>query len=51
MGSEGEGVHKNILRRCDDIVSISQSGVIDSFNVSVATGIILHEFATKMRLL
>ncbi len=51
MGSEGEGISSKIIERCDVSVSISQSGIIDSFNVSVATGIILHYIAVALEIL
>ena len=43
IGSEGEGVSYPILRKADDHFIIPQKGTIDSFNVSVATGIMLYE--------
>jgi 23S rRNA (guanosine2251-2'-O)-methyltransferase len=43
MGSEGEGVHPKLLRMADAVVKIPQATDFDSFNVSVATGIVLYE--------
>jgi 23S rRNA (guanosine2251-2'-O)-methyltransferase len=43
MGSEGEGLRPHILRLLDDSFKIEQKGQVESFNVSVATGIILYE--------
>lgn len=43
IGSEGEGVNANFVRRSDDTFKIPQVGTTDSLNVSVATGIILYE--------
>jgi 23S rRNA (guanosine2251-2'-O)-methyltransferase len=43
MGSEGEGVNPAWLKRADEAFRIPQVGTTDSFNVSVATGIILYE--------
>ncbi len=43
MGREGEGLHRLVRERCDDILSIPSFGHIDSLNVSVATGIFLYE--------
>ena len=51
MGSEGEGVHQKITHRCDTVISIPQVGILDSFNVSVATGIVLHYIALNTGLL
>lgn len=49
MGSEGEGVHPKLLRMADAVVKIPQATDFDSFNVSVATGIVLYE-ALRQRL-
>ncbi len=43
MGSEGEGLRPHIIRLLDNIFKIEQKGQVESFNVSVATGIILYE--------
>jgi 23S rRNA (guanosine2251-2'-O)-methyltransferase len=43
MGSEGTGMHRLIRERCDFLVSIPAAGHVDSFNVSVAAGILLFE--------
>ena len=43
MGSEGKGVSRELLKRIENQFIIPQVGTTDSFNVSVATGIILYE--------
>lgn len=43
MGSEGKGVSREILKKIENQFIIPQVGTTDSFNVSVATGIILYE--------
>ncbi len=43
MGAEGEGVHPKLLRMSDKVVKIPQANDFDSYNVSVATGIVLYE--------
>lgn len=43
MGSENTGVSKAILGRSDQTFFIPQNNQIDSFNVSVAAGIILYQ--------
>lgn len=48
MGSEGKGVQPYIAKAADEKFSIPMAGDFDSFNVSVATGIILYE-AMKQR--
>ena len=48
MGSEGKGVQPYIAKAADEKFSIPMAGDFDSFNVSVAAGIILYE-AMKQR--
>lgn len=48
MGSEGKGVQPYISKAADERFSIAMAGKFDSFNVSVAAGIILYE-AMKQR--
>ena len=43
VGSEGEGISKALLEKADEHFIIPQKGETDSFNASVATGIILYE--------
>lgn len=43
LGSEGKGIKESLKKSSDSIISIPQSGHIDSFNVSVAAGILLYE--------
>ena len=43
IGSEGEGVGKDLLNRSDQKFKIPQVGETDSLNVSVASGVILYE--------
>ena len=49
MGSEEKGVQPYLSKAADQVFSIPMAGQFDSFNVSVATGIILYE-AMKQRL-
>jgi 23S rRNA (guanosine2251-2'-O)-methyltransferase len=49
MGSEDKGVQPYIHKAADAFFTIPMAGDFDSFNVSVATGIILYE-AMKQRL-
>ncbi|MEO1257914.1 MAG: 23S rRNA (guanosine(2251)-2'-O)-methyltransferase RlmB [Bacteroidota bacterium] len=50
IGSEDDGISQGILDRVDERFIIPQKGTTDSFNVSVATGIMLYE-ATRQRAL
>jgi len=43
VGSETEGVQKEILDACDEIIEIPMHGEKNSLNVSVATGIALYK--------
>jgi 23S rRNA (guanosine2251-2'-O)-methyltransferase len=43
MGSEGEGVHPKLQKMSDAVVKIPQATNFDSYNVSVAAGIVLYE--------
>ena len=43
VGGEGKGLHPKIMKRCDQIVSLPMRGVVESLNVSVATGIVAYE--------
>jgi len=50
MGSEGDGVSEEYLKRSDMKVKIPILGEIESLNVSVATGIILFEVVRQRAL-
>lgn len=43
VGSEGRGIGRLLRERCDEVVGIRTRGHLDSFNVSVAAGILLYE--------
>ncbi len=47
MGSEGDGIARLLKESCDTIVSIPTCGKLDSLNVSVAAGILLHEMKNR----
>ncbi len=49
MGSEGKGLSRLIGEQCDGLVRISTSGHVDSFNVSVACGILMYEIRRQQR--
>jgi 23S rRNA (guanosine2251-2'-O)-methyltransferase len=50
MGSEGEGVSEGVLSRVHERFFIPQVGTTDSFNVSVAAGIVLYEIMKQRKL-
>ncbi len=43
MGSEGTGMRRLVREKCDFLLRIPGAGHVDSFNVSVAAGILLFE--------
>jgi 23S rRNA (guanosine2251-2'-O)-methyltransferase len=49
IGSEDRGISRMIMERCDAIVSITQTGSVESLNASVASAIALHELTRSRR--
>lgn len=45
LGEEVEGISKELLGACEDIIEIPMVGKKESFNVSVATGIALYHLS------
>jgi 23S rRNA (guanosine2251-2'-O)-methyltransferase len=43
VGSEGEGMRRTVREMCDFVVRIPMRGLVNSLNVSVATGILSYE--------
>lgn len=43
LGAEGEGISTGVARAADQTFKIPQAGQLNSFNVSVAAGILLYE--------
>jgi 23S rRNA (guanosine2251-2'-O)-methyltransferase len=43
IGSEGEGVGRNIKEKCDFVVQIPMYGEISSLNASVAASLMMYE--------
>jgi 23S rRNA (guanosine2251-2'-O)-methyltransferase len=43
IGSEGQGLRKTVREMCDFVVSLPMRGIVNSLNVSVATGILSYE--------
>jgi 23S rRNA (guanosine2251-2'-O)-methyltransferase len=50
LGNEGEGVRKNLLKMCNEIIKIPINGKVESLNVSVSAGIILYEVLRQRKL-
>jgi 23S rRNA (guanosine2251-2'-O)-methyltransferase len=49
LGAEGHGLHEQIRKKCDFLVSIPMLGKISSLNVSVAAGVVMYEIARQRR--
>lgn len=50
LGGEGKGLHQNVARHCDFLVSIPMAGAgegVASLNVSVAAGVVLFEWKRR----
>ncbi len=45
VGGEGPGMHELVRKKCDFLLRIPMAGQIASLNVSVATGVVLFEWA------
>ena len=45
MGSEGDGIRRLTAEQCDQLIKLPMKGVVESLNVSVATGICLYEIS------
>ena len=43
IGSEGDGISRLTLEKCDRVVSLPVRGHIDSLNASVAAGVLMYE--------
>lgn len=49
IGNEGVGPGAGLLQHCDDMVSIPQTGRMDSLNAAVAAGIFFYEVRRQRR--
>ncbi len=50
IGGEGKGIRPLVKKHCDKLLSIPQTGLIDSLNASVAGAVVMYE-AFRQRLL
>jgi 23S rRNA (guanosine2251-2'-O)-methyltransferase len=50
LGAEGHGLHEQIRKKCDFLVSIPMLGKVPSLNVSVAAAIVMYEVARQRRI-
>ncbi len=49
LGAEGKGLHEQVRKHCDFVVSIPMLGQVPSLNVSVAAGVVMYEVARQRR--
>ncbi|MDC8914398.1 23S rRNA (guanosine(2251)-2'-O)-methyltransferase RlmB [Metamycoplasma hyosynoviae] len=49
VGNEETGVSTTLQKQADEIIKIEQYGSVQSLNVSVATGILLHQITNKLK--
>src|SRR5581483_6644066 len=49
LGAEGHGLHEQVRKKCDFLVSIPMSGKVPSLNVSVAAGVVMYEVARQRK--
>jgi 23S rRNA (guanosine2251-2'-O)-methyltransferase len=47
MGSEEDGMREKTLEKCSKVCTLSKNKIINSLNVSVATGVVLFEIARQ----
>jgi tRNA G18 (ribose-2'-O)-methylase SpoU len=47
LGQEGNGIPKEILDKCHDLVEIPQVGSVRSLNVGTAAGIVMYDYTIK----
>lgn len=50
MGAEGHGLRRLTAQQCDHLVKLPMHGVVESLNVSVATGVCLYEIMRSRNL-
>lgn len=48
LGQEQVGIPDRLLELCDDLVYIPQYGSVRSLNVGTASGIVMHEYCSKI---
>jgi 23S rRNA (guanosine2251-2'-O)-methyltransferase len=49
LGAEGRGLRENTRKQCDFLASLPMHGIVESLNVSVASGICLYEALRQRR--
>ncbi len=49
LGAEGKGLHEQVRKHCDFVVSIPMLGRVPSLNVSVSAAVVMYELARQRR--
>jgi len=49
LGAEGAGLHEQVRKKCDFLVSIPMLGKVPSLNVAVAAAVMMYEIARQRR--
>ncbi len=49
LGAEGKGLHDQVRKHCDFLVSVPMLGKVPSLNVSVAAAVVMYEVARQRR--
>lgn len=49
LGAEGKGLHEQVRKKCDFLISIPMLGKVPSLNVSVAAAVVLYEIVRQRR--
>ncbi len=49
LGAEGRGLHEQVRKKCDFLISIPMMGKVSSLNVSVAAAVVMYEVARQRR--
>ena len=49
LGNEVKGVKQNTVNQCEGVIEIPQEGTKHSLNISVATGVVVWDFYSKVK--
>jgi 23S rRNA (guanosine2251-2'-O)-methyltransferase len=49
LGAEGSGLHEQVRKKCDFLISIPMQGQVASLNVSVAAAVVMYEVLRQRR--
>jgi 23S rRNA (guanosine2251-2'-O)-methyltransferase len=49
LGAEGSGLHDQVRKKCDFLISIPMRGQVASLNVSVAAAVVMYEVLRQRR--